>query len=162
MTLLIGLLIAGTLLLVAEIFLPGMIAGIFGLICWFGAVVWAGVEFGTSTALAVLAGEAVGGLALFLAWMNWFPKSKLGARFSLPPTPDQRSAEDHNLLLGKTGETLTSLRPSGVARIDGRRVDVISEGRHLDPGEQVEVVNVEGSRIVVRTFQNSNPTTNTQ
>ena len=40
--------------------------------------------------------------------------------------------------------------PSGTAEIDGRPVDVVSEGAFLPKGTNVRVVTVEGARVVVR------------
>jgi membrane-bound ClpP family serine protease len=42
------------------------------------------------------------------------------------------------------------LRPSGTASINGRRVDVVTEGGLIERGTAVKVVAVEGARIVVR------------
>lgn len=53
-------------------------------------------------------------------------------------------------LLGKIGITVTPLRPAGVADIDGKRVDVISEGGFIDQATAVTVVATEGTRVVVR------------
>lgn len=52
--------------------------------------------------------------------------------------------------VGDTGITLTKLRPAGKVNIDGRRVDVIAQGQMVAKGSSVEVVEVSGSRIVVR------------
>ena len=53
-------------------------------------------------------------------------------------------------LIGKQGQSLTPLRPSGTIVIDQERLDVVTEGNYVDAGKTVEVVKVEGSRIVVR------------
>ena len=53
-------------------------------------------------------------------------------------------------LVGKDGVTQSQLRPVGVALIDGRRVDVVTEGGVVDPGARIRVVAVEGNRVVVR------------
>ena len=53
-------------------------------------------------------------------------------------------------LLHLRGVTISQLRPSGAAYINGKRVDVITEGMLIDRGASVEVVSVEGLRIVVR------------
>ena len=42
------------------------------------------------------------------------------------------------------------LRPAGFALIDGERVDVVSDGEPIEAGTAVEVVRVDGNRIVVR------------
>jgi membrane-bound serine protease (ClpP class) len=52
--------------------------------------------------------------------------------------------------LGKSGASLTPLRPAGIADIDGRRVDVVSEGEFIDSGVPITVIRVDGNRIVVR------------
>ncbi|QDT56823.1 Serine dehydrogenase proteinase [Caulifigura coniformis] len=53
-------------------------------------------------------------------------------------------------LLGRIGVARTLLRPSGKAEIDGRLVEVISEGGMVPAGKAVEVVQAQGARIVVR------------
>ena len=60
------------------------------------------------------------------------------------------SAEEHTELVGKIGEVITELRPSGTVRIDGRPIDVVSEGVFIKKGTQVVVLSVSGSRVVVR------------
>jgi membrane-bound serine protease (ClpP class) len=52
--------------------------------------------------------------------------------------------------LGDTGTALTKLRPAGKALINGRRVDVMTQGQMLDEGCPVEVVEVSSNRVVVR------------
>lgn len=53
-------------------------------------------------------------------------------------------------LIGKTGAALSILRPSGKAKIDGEIYDVVSEGPFIQAGTEIEVINVEGNRIVIR------------
>lgn len=60
------------------------------------------------------------------------------------------SAENRNELVGKIGYTVTQLRPSGTALINDERLDVVSEGTFIEKNQQVKVVKVEGSRVVVR------------
>ncbi len=52
--------------------------------------------------------------------------------------------------LGKTGITISELRPSGIIEIDGRRLDALSEGVFIPRESTVKVVRVEGSKIIVR------------
>jgi membrane-bound serine protease (ClpP class) len=52
--------------------------------------------------------------------------------------------------LGRTGRTLSPLRPAGFAEIDGERVDVVSDGEMIESGAPVVVARVDGNRIVVR------------
>ena len=60
------------------------------------------------------------------------------------------SATPQDGLVGRTGKTVTDLRPAVTAWIEGRPVDVVAEGVFLKKGEMVRVIAVEGMRVVVR------------
>jgi membrane-bound serine protease (ClpP class) len=47
--------------------------------------------------------------------------------------------------------TITPLSPAGKIQIEGAIYDVISDGKHVDSGSLIEVVEVTGSRMVVST-----------
>jgi len=53
-------------------------------------------------------------------------------------------------LIYKEGKTLTELRPSGTAVIDGKRVDVISSGEYIEKRTKIYVSAVAGNQIIVR------------
>jgi membrane-bound serine protease (ClpP class) len=53
-------------------------------------------------------------------------------------------------LVGRAGVAETALRPTGKALVDGRRLDVVSEGDFIERGSPLEVVEVAGARIVVK------------
>ena len=53
-------------------------------------------------------------------------------------------------LVGQTGTAVTGLRPSGTVEVDGRRVDVVSEGGFVTAGASVEIVRARGAVVVVR------------
>lgn len=55
--------------------------------------------------------------------------------------------------LGQEGVTLTDLRPSGMARIGGKRVDVVSRGDYIEKGSPVKVTAVEGNQVIVRRLE---------
>ena len=61
-------------------------------------------------------------------------------------------AADHRAL-GRTGTALSPLRPAGIADVDGARVDVVSDGEFIEAGAPVEVIRVDGNRIVVRALR---------
>ena len=58
--------------------------------------------------------------------------------------------EDQISLVGSRGTALSDLRPGGIATIQGRRVDVVTEGDYIAAGETVEVILDERYRRVVR------------
>ncbi|MDR4467399.1 MAG: hypothetical protein MRJ68_03755 [Nitrospira sp.] len=54
--------------------------------------------------------------------------------------------------LGKQGAAASMLRPAGIAQFDHERVDVVTEGEFVEAGEPIEVIRVDGNRIVVRSI----------
>lgn len=60
------------------------------------------------------------------------------------------------VLVGKTGKALTTLRPAGKAQIDGMRLDVVSTGDFIEKNSEIVVSAVNGNRIVVRELKNEN------
>lgn len=149
MGIVITFIVAGVILLVLETVLPGLIAGILGLLCLAGAVVHAymsqGAQIGTIVLLCVLALLIVG---TFL-WLKFFPNSRFGRKFSSESTVGDIHTERPDLM-NQLGEALTPLRPSGTAIINGQRVDVVTEGGMIERRAPVRVVAVEGMRVVVR------------
>jgi membrane-bound ClpP family serine protease len=60
------------------------------------------------------------------------------------------NAESLAALLGAVGTAATVLRPAGMARIGDAYVDVVSEGSYIPAGARVQVIEIEGNRIVVK------------
>lgn len=52
--------------------------------------------------------------------------------------------------MGKSGKTSTDLRPSGMANIDGEKIDVVSRGEYIDKGSEIVVIEVSGNQVIVR------------
>ena len=42
------------------------------------------------------------------------------------------------------------LRPAGIAKIEGERIDVVAEGNYIKAGAEIEVTKVDGNRVVVK------------
>ncbi len=57
---------------------------------------------------------------------------------------------DKSRFLGKAGVCVTDLRPAGTITVDGEPVDVVTEGNFVKQGTAVKVINVDGSRVLVR------------
>ena len=146
----LGLLLAGILLVGVEIYVPGGIAGAIGALALVAAMV-VGFRFpppyGIWSAMVIMAGCGAG----LYWWARIFPNTRAGRKFSL-----QRDGRDFRsdrpewqALVGRTGRTLTDLRPSGIALIDGRRVDVTSGSAWVDAGADIRVTSVQGLRVIV-------------
>jgi len=143
----IVLLAVGYLLLLLEVFVPGGILGVLG-----GVAILYGcyLAFGLSTAWGVTA--IVGSVVVALVGVRLFLRSRMGKGLVLEEresegwkAPDERLAE----LVGREGRTLTPLRPAGMAEIDDRRIDVVTDSEFIGVGVTVRVSGVEGSRVVV-------------
>ncbi|MCP4695161.1 MAG: serine protease, partial [Desulfobacterales bacterium] len=59
-------------------------------------------------------------------------------------------APDLEKYLDLPGVAVTDLRPAGVARVDGRRLDVVSRGEYVDKDSEIVVIKVTGNQIVVK------------
>jgi membrane-bound serine protease (ClpP class) len=149
MELVIALLVVGALLVLAETILPGMVAGILGGLCLLAGVLVAFVELGPRAGSYVLL-VVLGALAMgtFL-WLKYFPETRLARKFISESSVGNLDVEQP-LLLHQTGTALSHLRPSGMALVNGRRVDVVTEGSMIDKGTPIRVVAIEGMRVIVR------------
>jgi membrane-bound serine protease (ClpP class) len=56
-------------------------------------------------------------------------------------------------LVGRRGLAVTDLRPAGVGRFDGERIDIVAEEGWLTAGTPIEIVRSEGYRHVVRAVE---------
>jgi len=104
-----------------------------------------------------------------LASLLWvLPYSRVASRFRLatrigrtpdaaPVTPGR--SNERGDLLEAVGTALTDLRPSGLARFDDERVDVVTLGDYVAAGTAVRVVRVEGNRVTVRAHETLVPPT---
>jgi membrane-bound serine protease (ClpP class) len=149
--LILALTFVGVVLLIAELFLPGMVAGIFGGLFLFFGVALTYTEYGADTGNWLLLAELVLGGAMFFWWMRSFSTSRLGRRYTLqeavPSDPEQLA---YYRFENQEGKALTALRPAGTALIDGHRVDVIAQSELIEAGSPLRVIHVEGTKVVVR------------
>ena len=81
------------------------------------------------------------------ALLRFMPRTRFGRQLILDTGLDKEPDSDLRWL-GKRGRTLSPLRPAGIVDIDGTRVDVVSEGDRVEADTPVDVVRVDGNRIV--------------
>ena len=146
-----ALILVGAILLFLETILPGLVAGLIGLICVASGVVLSYLHFEARTAHLILLGVVLGGIAGAAAWFRFFPGSRVAKLFISERAVGEVGAERPELL-HQTGIAHTNLRPSGTAIISGKRVDVVTEGALIERGAAVQVVGVEGMRVIVRSL----------
>jgi membrane-bound serine protease (ClpP class) len=146
------LLISGAVLTGAEIFVPGGIVGSLGVFALAGAIAMGFKVYGPTYGWLIATGIVLLGAVAVGLWIKFFPRSAIGRKMTIGNDLASAKASDPSLkaLAGKRGIATSDLRPSGYATVENRRVDVVTEGGMIDKGMAVEVVRVEGSRVVVK------------
>lgn len=156
----IGLLAIGLLLIGVEIYIPGGVVGIVGALCLAGA---AGValKFPAPWSMVAICGILVGSGAGLYLWIKVFPLTRAGRRLTLNKDGRQFTSRDETLdaLVGREGVAQSPLRPSGLVRVDGRRVDAQSQEGWAEAGTRVHVIAVQGTRVLVRSLPPAAATT---
>jgi membrane-bound serine protease (ClpP class) len=157
--LLVGL---GIVLLAMEVFvIPGFgIAGVLGLTSFVAGL---GLSLVGAGATWVVVVQALGQVALSLllalgvslALLRLLPRLPFGRRLVLETELAVEGGwgsapESDRRWVGKRGTAASPLRPACLAHLDGERVDVASDGEFIEAGESIEVIRVDGNRIVVR------------
>jgi membrane-bound ClpP family serine protease len=98
--------------------------------------------------------------AAAVAAARYLPHIPYASRLVLSPPGEKDGAEDATAaaaagdslvsLLGAVGTAATVLRPAGMARFGDAYVDVVTEGGYVPAGARVQVVEIEGNRVVVK------------
>lgn len=150
MTLAVLLLGLGLALIVAEVLFPSF--GVLSVLATASIAAALVVAFREGAGVPFLVATGVLVPLVIALGLKVFPRSPMGRRMIAEGLSfEGRAAFDERdlRLAGKSGTVESPLRPSGIARIDGRRVDVVSRGEPIGAGEQVRVVEVTGNRVVV-------------
>ena len=179
------LLFAGIILLLIEfILLPGFgIAGILGTVFLLGGLFgmliknapdqlpwpegpedWGALTDGVLGLTCGFVGFAV------LAWIlsRYLPKLRFMSGLILVPTPVTTAgpamrisltappeSTERGLRIGDIGEVTFPLRPAGKARFGDAVVDVVATAEFLGRGARVEIIEIHGTRVVVRNAGNA-------
>ncbi len=151
MTAIALLFISGTLLLAAEVMLPGAIAGIIGGVALALGSVLSFMEYGAGMgSLATLAALLLLGAMLY-AELVWLPRTKVGRALVVEAVVDAKSqppvASDD--VVGQTATALTTLAPSGFVEIAGRRYEAFCRSGHAVRGAALTVVGLDNFRLIV-------------
>ena len=147
----VALQILGVLVIVAEIFIPSLgllmaiALGLFGYslylvfttISSFAGMVFLGLDLLAVPVLLILGMKVLAASPLSL-------KNQLSSKDGV--VSQTGSLRDY---LNKQGLSVTDLRPSGIALIEGKRLDVVTGGEYLDAQTPVIVTRVTGNQIIV-------------
>jgi membrane-bound serine protease (ClpP class) len=156
LTLAYALILLGIVLLAAELFIPT--CGVLTALSIGAMVMGIAITFArdTSTGVITLIGVFVVVPVLMTFLLKYAPSTAIGKRLFLTgPDEDQTVANmpvnlELEQLRGRYGRTASALRPSGVVDFDGRRVDVLSEGALVEPGQWVRCIDVKAGKVIVR------------
>jgi len=149
------LFILGIILMVVEAFMPGFgIPGIAGILSIFASIVLAAPswEEGMISLVLALIGTIISVLIAFkfLTRRQFWSRLTLGIRYNKEDGYIPQS-QDLGRYLGHKGRAYTTLRPAGsVILDDGTKLDVVTQGEFIQRGERIEVMAVEGIRVIVK------------
>jgi membrane-bound serine protease (ClpP class) len=154
----LGLLVVGVLCLLGEVFvLPGFgICGIMGLASVGAMTVL--VAGSTSTGLSIFFLTTIVSVAAGFLAIRLLPSNRFTSKLFILQPPEPGSAPtpippSYVPAQGDRGVAATSLRPGGYATFGDERVDVTAENEFVPKGQPLEVIRVEGFKVVVRSVR---------
>ena len=147
------LFIGGLALIGLEMFIPGGIVGTVGIITVVYAIIY--VNKSTYYIAFILVVSLILAVILYYVNRNVFHKKlmfldRLVLNDSISTENGYVASESRVELVGKKLKAYTDLRPAGVAILDNEKLDVVTDGDFIEKGNEVEIVRVEGMRIVVK------------
>ena len=145
----------GILVIFAEIFIPS-----FGLLAVIALAVFSYSLYLVFTTISSTAGLVFAGLDLILVpvcvvfGMKMLAKSPLALRQELSRGQGVVSqAKELETYLHMQGIAVTDLRPAGMAEINTKRLDVVTDGEYIEVNTPVVVTGVSGNRIIVQKIE---------
>lgn len=147
------LFLGGLALIGLEMFIPGGIVGTVGIITLIYAIVY--INESTYHIAFIIIISLVLAVALYIFNRRVLNKkllflNQLVLTDSISTKDGYVASESKMELLGKELVSYTDLRPAGVAALADEKFDVVTDGDFIEKGNKIEVIRVEGMRIVVR------------
>lgn len=143
----------GVIFVIIELFIVGAVIGFFGIVLISLSLIMLGDN------LFIMLFNVI--IAVILSIVEWVILVKLSNRkipfFEKVVLKDSTNAEagyrshdDRSHLVGKIARTSTDLRPAGIILINDERIDAVSDGSFILRNKDVKILEVEGTRVVVR------------
>lgn len=153
--LVLAVIVLGILLVVLEILvIPGttVVGAVGGILMGTGVVLAYTTQQNIMIGHYTLAGTSVATVIL-LFWAYKVLRSK---KYSLYDVIDGQVnvLEEGVVKIGDEGVTLGSLRPEGKALINQQRLAVFSQGEMIDVDTRIEVIKINGNKIIVKPLTN--------
>lgn len=148
------LFIVGMVLLLIELFVPGF--GLFGGLGLVSLILCIILQAKSLTEALILI-LVIGGIIVIFVLIaarsfrrGFLYRSSIVLKNAADREEGYVANEDRSRFAGKTGVSLTPLRPAGTASLGGEKTDVVTDGEFIPSGARIEVVRIVGSRIIVR------------
>lgn len=152
MNAIVMLFVTGALLLTAEVFLPGAVAGIMGALALLAGSILSFREFGFGGGVAASAAALALVVLMLYIELVVLPKTSFGRKLVVQSTVDATSqppVASLEAVMDKPVEALTALAPSGYVLVDGRRYEAFCRSGHAPKGAVLRVVGVDNFRLIV-------------
>ena len=155
------LVVIGIMFLAIELFIiPGFsVPGLIGIAMIGYGIFKAMLAYGIQGMLTTFVLSILTSILLIKISLRSASAKKLSLDFDVG---EAHAVDDYSSLLGKAGSSLTALRPSGIAMIDSKRTDVVTNGEFIDPHIPLNVIQIDGTRIVVAMTQDSDKDARTE
>ena len=165
MTDLLIIMVGLVLLLVEGFLIPGFgIAGIAGI----AVLLWGLYELLIpdipvshdvySRALDGLTIGILGGIIALVLLFRLMIKTKFWHKLTSPGVESKEAGYTISIgiedCVGKSGKTVTDLRPSGWINVENQKIFVVTEGEYVEKDQPVKILSVDGNRVVVRVNSN--------
>jgi membrane-bound serine protease (ClpP class) len=162
LTMALVLIAVGFLLLAAELVIPT--SGTLFVLAVAALIVGIATAFyyDPQTGMVTLVGVGIAFPLAVAVVMHYWPKTPMGKRMILTNSDEDDTLANMPVLLeleslrGRFGRAVSTLRPSGITDFDGRRVDTITEGMMVEPGQWVRCVDVKAGKVIVRPVEKPN------
>lgn len=147
------LVVAGFALLVLEVLLPS--GGVLSILAASGLIASIIIAFrtgGATTGFTFLTVVLVLAPAVLTAAFRYLPYTPIGRALlgEAPKDEDVMPTDPRRQLIGKVGVARSKMLPSGSVEVEGQMLDAVSKGQAIEPGQNVQVIEVRGNRVVVR------------
>lgn len=145
----IFLLVLGFIFLLVEIFVtPGIILGVIGLLFMSAGIYQVYVRHGSEVGNYALVGVTVLSVGLIFFAMRSGVWDRLAQKEVI--TGKANLIDEDVFQVGDQGVAVSALRPSGNAVINGRKVEVATEGQSVNSQEAIEIIKIRNKKIIVK------------
>ena len=146
------LVLFGLGLIFSEFFLPGGIMGVAGALVVIAGVVVFALHATSGIAIVIFALVSFIAVGLLIRFALWRLKKGKGAKgiFLSGDQEGYTASQFSKEYVGKTGEAVSDLKPSGHVLIEGKRVQAVSRAGYLVKGTKIKVVGGDGAHLIVK------------